>query len=106
MVIGWHMTSLLARGDLGGGSPPAHPHRCPTAILGLPPAPPIEVFDANQSFQGRVYALDVGSNTWLGTDMHVGGCYIGVKIAFWHCCAPESKGHFEAAAATVYQPPP
>ena len=44
-------------------------------------------------------------NTWLGSDMHVGGCYIGVKIAFWHCCTPESKGHFEAAAAAAYQPP-
>ena len=37
-------------------------------------------------------------NTWLGSDMHVGGCYMVFKIAFWHWCAPELKGHFGAAA--------
>ena len=38
----------------------------PTAILGLPPAPPIEVLDASQSFQGRAYALYVGSKHLVG----------------------------------------
>ena len=35
-------------------------------ILGPPPAPPIEVFDLNQSFQGRVYALDIGLKHLVG----------------------------------------
>lgn len=37
-----------------------------TAILGLPPAPPIEVLDASQSFQGRAYAIYVGSKHLVG----------------------------------------
>ena len=41
-------------------------HLSQTAILGAPPAPPIGVSDANQSFQGRVYALDVGSKHLVG----------------------------------------
>ena len=41
-------------------------HLSQAAILGPPPAPPIEIFDANQSFQGRVYALDVGSKHLVG----------------------------------------
>ena len=44
----------------------------PTAVLGLPPAPPIEVSDANQSFQGRVQSLDVGSKLLVGFK-YVGG---------------------------------
>ena len=44
----------------------------PKALLGLPPAPPIEVSDVNQSFQGRVYSLDVGSKHLVGFK-YVGG---------------------------------
>ena len=28
-------------------------------------------------------------NTWLGSDMHVGWCHKGMKIAFWHWTAAE-----------------
>ena len=28
-------------------------------------------------------------NAWLGSNMHVGWCHTGMKIAFWHWTAAE-----------------
>ena len=82
------------------------------AILGLPPAPPIEVSDANQSFQGRVHALNVGSKHLVGFRYACGWLLHrrenSLLALLWHDSttdAPESKGHFEAAATAAYQPP-
>ena len=78
------------------------------AMLGLPPAPPIKLLDRNQTSQGQIHTLDVGSKHLIGFRYAGGwllhrpkdGSLLQLRTLFVHF---KPDGHFGPAASAAYR---
>ena len=90
LVIGYHMMGLPGAFYIACVRTflcMAHDFCAQKAILGPPPPPPQPPLTPTKVFKVEYRHEIVVGNTWLGSNMLVGGYYIGPKMAVCCSCA-------------------